>query len=73
MTSEREKLKPCPFCGGKASFLVAPVGPFEKYPQVGCFNSECDVQPTADIFAPSFDDEARGRLIEIWNRRVSDE
>ena len=56
-----EKLKPCPFCGGKAILEHSHLMPYVK-----CINLMCDVQPWTKC--EYTDDEA----IEAWNRRSND-
>ena len=59
-----DKLKPCPFCGGKARIIA--FDPFDGYQgrctvyKVGC--TKC--------FA-SINDPDEDKAIEAWNRRVS--
>ena len=53
-------LKPCPFCGMKATLI-------STIHQVRCDNIRCDVMP--NTWAYDTDDET----IKAWNRRVGDE
>ena len=60
-------LKPCPFCGGRASVkkFVSKNGAFEIY-NVYCMNEDCRVEPiTHDYFH-------KEEAIEAWNRRAED-
>lgn len=65
--SKRPKLKPCPFCGGRAAFDVCNL---EESPQnaggefIQCV--ECNAS-TALMFAEKCD--AKPLLAELWNRR----
>lgn len=59
-----EKLKSCPFCGGKAEIII-----FSDEcgtVTVGCTNEECDITMGKAFFT---DEEA----IQHWNRRVNNE
>jgi len=60
-----EKLKPCPFCGGKAE--VVDYGLTGKLKVVQC--SDCGARTR--VFDPYIKFGESG--IEAWNRRVSDE
>lgn len=58
---KKQKLLPCPFCGGKATITI-----FNHEfgtVTVGCQNEECDITMGKAFFS---DDEA----IKHWNRRV---
>lgn len=61
----KEKLKPCPFCGGKAELLIVPndskQGLSPSKWLVRCSNHCCNQLPHIS------DHDA----IEAWNRRVS--
>jgi len=59
-----EKLKPCPFCGGKA-ILYAKVG----FTTIGVYDIRC--QKCNAGFGYTFATEELA--IETWNRRVKDE
>jgi len=54
-------LLPCPFCGGVAG--AYPDGNHLNGWMIGCYNTECHVEPTVweNTFAKAFD---------IWNRRA---
>lgn len=54
------ELKPCPFCGGKASLHSDTDGPTWF---VGCSNSECPVEP--HLYLNKGDEAA-----QVWNRRA---
>ncbi len=56
--TDRSSLKPCPFCGGKATAFQAS-GEADYAAMVGC--GECDVGTTCF--------ETREEAIEAWNRR----
>jgi hypothetical protein len=61
-----KKLKPCPFCGAKASFSE----PMASIPgfQLGCSDREgCGVAPYSKVFASKI------ACIETWNKRLADE
>lgn len=65
------ELKPCPFCGGKASLFLSERGGV----RVLCV--ECGASPEiiCDKIALStrVSSDAVMRVIEAWNRRVNDE
>jgi len=61
-----EKLKPCPFCGGRVKVFryIGASGDYQY--QVACLRKTCPVQPLtnwADI---------RKTAIEMWNTRHED-
>ena len=61
--SDREiKLKPCPFCGGKAK-----VGTTGYSYKVYCDTPSCDVRPNTRFH------KTRENAIKAWNRRANDE
>lgn len=58
-----EKLKPCPFCGGKAEMLINEYNDSRKEYLVAC--AECDGMVERWR-------ETEEEAVEQWNRRVSD-
>ena len=54
-----EKLKPCPFCGGKAVFI-------QEFGYVVCLKCGCR---TATYLSAVFNNQ---QVITKWNRRVND-
>lgn len=54
-----DKLKPCPFCGGKAELLIVPNGKAEWI--IKCKNKCCN----------QFPHESKGDAINAWNRRAN--
>ena len=75
------KLKPCPFCGGKAkvakahpSFMLKKL--HDLYFVAGC--PQCGVSTTmfrtkktgSPMMNEWYDDKAKQKAIEAWNRRV---
>jgi Lar family restriction alleviation protein len=57
----KDKLKPCPFCGGEADIEKIPGSPFTNEPYtwgVGC--KTCNI---------GWYEEAKERAIDVWNRR----
>ena len=59
----KSKLKPCPFCGSRATFS-SPMSTIPGY-QLGCGDREgCDVAPYSRIFS------TRSKAIIAWNRRA---
>lgn len=68
------KLKPCPFCGGKASYMtyITERGVFirsRKYIYFKCKN--CEAQTKA--FPESVHYSAEEKAMEAWNKRVGEE
>lgn len=69
------KLKPCPFCGGKASYMTYNTerGVFttrsRKYIYFKCKN--CEAQTKA--FPESVHYSAEEKAMEAWNKRVGEE
>lgn len=64
------RLKPCPFCGGKARVLKAPCGEFRDFFIVGCFDDDLcfgNINHMTMIFV------TQERAEETWNRRTPDE
>lgn len=59
---DEKKLKPCPFCGGRAILRHDSSGCY-----VECGNGMCSVMPTTWYF----DEEEK--VIEAWNRRANDD
>lgn len=58
-------LKPCPFCGGKATLRRATFVCFAAY-NVICNNPNCK------ILVNTLNRETEQEAIEIWNRRVTE-
>lgn len=77
------KLKPCPFCGGKATKRVThiPKTGFMVY-YVGCYSKECQVNACVDVQNSELPDvgwdksvrfmtkRLREEAIKAWNKRV---
>lgn len=57
------ELKPCPFCGGKASIYVSP---FSGRVTAWCTNKGCGVNPFT-CYTKEID-----KAVSYWNRRISD-
>ena len=71
--SKKLKLKPCPFCGGKAGIIsndCLPLTRPARY-QVGCVMSKgwCVVHPVATYGDGCFVEEIP-ELADVWNRRA---
>ena len=72
------KLKPCPFCGGKAQLHLIevdePVTFFDLYYTVYCTNCKISIGAYHISKLPQFCEsevkEAQTQAIEAWNRRV---
>lgn len=60
------KLKPCPFCGGKAKLRETTYGNNCDAYVVWCGNRDCEVSPTTKYR------RWRKEAIEAWNRRAED-
>lgn len=81
-----EKLKPCPFCGGKANFFIETYmerGITRGY-NFGIYCTKCDITlPKRNYvieFEMSSDDgelkvttDERPQAIEAWNRRIDND
>ena len=57
-----DKLKPCPFCGGKAKLLHIK-DLVSEFWRVYCKNEDCPVEPKTRAY------NRREMAIETWNRR----
>ena len=55
------ELKPCPFCGGKATIEFG--NGINKY-WICCNNEKCRIQPLTDAHIN------KGVVVREWNRRV---
>ena len=69
------ELKPCPFCGGKASMSQGVSVELEKYNKgqyeyASC--EECGARTTR-FFAWAYGSKTRDMAILAWNRRANDE
>ena len=64
-----DKLKPCPFCGGKAEITQIPMAQFDAFTP-HCKNRKCVA------FYIGYDDEGIydtiSSAIEAWNRRAGE-
>ena len=76
-----EKLKPCPFCGGKPYIKVVSLGhtssAYEMGAEVGCetcgFHMRADSSFKIDVYMNvSMCNDGISYMVERWNRRVSD-
>ena len=65
------KLKPCPFCGGKAElYHDTKHGSLSVYSHVVCTNRKCGVSGAWIIESTRYASD--DRAIEAWNRRAED-
>ena len=56
-----KKLRPCPFCGGRAKlYFLFDIG----WWQVGCYNLNCIIMPKANLDTSNLD-----KIVEVWNKR----
>ena len=60
-----DKLRPCPFCGGKAELIKIPVPPYPDKYYVRCSNQN-DCKVAVHTYRGGTAEEA----IEDWNRRA---
>ena len=58
-------LKPCPFCGGRASVRRIPGKIYDLY-NVYCMNEDCFIEPSTHHYY------CKEEAIEAWNRRADD-
>ena len=67
--AKKLKLKPCPFCGGKAAIIKS--GTFSGRYSIGCVMSKgwCIVAPKATYGCGGFVEEIP-ELVDAWNRRA---
>ena len=87
MTESRNKLKPCPFCGGKARIVYKRVGTYTNafgeikktslkggYYAVGCETIDCILYYSEIANQPRlmFTAGSKDLIIERWNRRPSE-
>ena len=64
--SKKIKLKPCPFCGGKAELMSYTLFGRQVW-FVTCGGMGCDVVPeTADRYTPQ-------KAAEVWNKRAGED
>lgn len=83
--SEKVELKPCPFCGGKASFFSKTNftrGTHRGW-EFGIYCTKCDITLFKTNYKLEVNLDGKGNIvvidderkdaIEAWNRRVSDE
>lgn len=61
----REELKPCPCCGGKAIVVQDYNYNADVLYWIEC--SECDLR-TSEFYS-----ENRRKMVDVWNKRVGDE
>ena len=64
--SKEIKLKPCPFCGGKAKLLKDEFGSTPDWWYAACRNLDCRVH------AETTDRPTPQEAAEIWNRRAGE-
>lgn len=57
-----EKLKPCPFCGGKANFRIVRVGEDSYKYRLSCSNPKC-------FCSSSLSYSTREEAVNAWNNR----
>lgn len=68
--NKRERLKRCPFCGGKARIMKCPVGMYSGLYIVGCDKDDfcyANINRLAMVFT------SKEIAEEAWNRRAGDE
>lgn len=57
-------LRPCPFCGGAASYVYGDMN--TSLHHIECYNEDCKIQPGTYYFEWDEKDE----YIEAWNKRA---
>ncbi len=64
MTENKQKLKPCPFCGSKEAYLA-----------VNCYGQNSVRCPNCGAVVWGNDNESptKKRAIELWNRRATND
>lgn len=65
MNAEDIKLKPCPFCGGKAKLIIN-IQSFEPYAMVGCESCSAKTKKVMQSVDYCATDEAA----KLWNQRA---
>ena len=63
------KLKPCPFCGGKAKLELRSFDVFISAATVVC--TKCGAR--TNMIKPSCDYTAKDKAFKLWNRRVKEQ
>jgi Lar family restriction alleviation protein len=67
------ELKPCPFCGATAHVSISDceMGRKRYMAYTECDNMDCEAVIDTELFED--ENQAKQKVIELWNRRVSDE
>jgi len=70
-----DELKPCPFCGGKATVdqqydetWDGEEAGVDLYCDIGCENDDCGVKPSVSSWDSTYED-----AVERWNTRKGEE
>lgn len=71
------ELKPCPFCGGSAKYVVSEHmnGDTSQAHRIVCadfLNCGAEIRTYISQYSPSYENE-KEELINRWNRRVSND
>lgn len=66
----KEELKPCPFCGGEAIFVIQQKYFGTREAGIWCKNRKCLIHVWHRFDASVRDDDVRDILTELWNRRA---
>lgn len=68
------ELKPCPFCGGKASRGVGAMTPyyFEAQAHCECCGAEIRYRISVAYWYKNPEKEAKRQISRMWNRREDD-
>ena len=73
MTVSRIELKGCPFCGGKASLMYAPVNAADEIPCWGAYCTKCHTMIGTTLYGRTDFYRTKEEAAEAWNKRAGKE